>query len=1206
MTRKFVIADQNAVSAEGHFKTYTKALADAAQASGCEVVILWNKRFPIATLSGSCAMQAVFSCTEAEAAARGLIAYGEGHFGFELERALRPLDPGAGDHVVVHTCHFVELVEALDYLATLPPARNLPDFHIVVRYDPDVYCYRTRHLLHRLNAILRTPYLCDKLHLHSDTQQLAQAFTALFGTPVGVCPIPVDLDQLRSATTHAPKPASPRPLIATYLGTARSEKGYRDLHDALVYLKKEYLDTDRLHFVLQCSAQSIASEPGLAEYQRALEAYLVANDLQTKVRLIGHVVEQEEYCALVAASDIVLLAYSPTSYRYRSSSVLIEAMVSGKVIVTRAGSWMASRVSADHAICYAERDGLGPALAGAVQRYDELQAGATARQAEAIRAAAPETLARYFLTCGNASVAADSRPTLAMIGISEEIATASPGGLAFLSRLASCVAAGYRVRVLLLDTRPADDFEARRRIADALRPFPLDSLAFLDRANIARPTPEADERPAGVYLAAGLDPESVARLGWTDMPLLSEATLQQVYPFPLRPARVEDLAGPVDESELVASCDPLDGSFRMDDRPLAKANDPNQRLRQLASVDILLVAPQPEFVRWFHDKVYTPFLAERVVNVLVIGDVSSPPDIDAFLCVGAVGNRDPLFAAAKIIVTTDSDGASIALLEALARGKPTVLFGQAPAELAREGFRGHEDPSALADEIIALLDSAPRRTSAAQRSFDLARRLGAGGAEAAIIARLSECGVATPRASLCEMSPTIPPVDDVEWGPAIIAANRFVRGRLANEPFDNINRFADPSGEGRAFVTRIARALIDERRAPLLRVDSGLLGRVLRQRTAGGAAEIIELAEIGADIAHDDGTCSSLIVSRRFPTEVVVADSAPIDETPLMLASTSFEHRENRAEGIVWRLRMRDGAGAESFPIRLPRDGASRKMTIRQDIPISEGARVYGRSIFVNWSFDDETLTLRESPSAHKDFLRRPREILSRAQSFLRSWAPWAKANQLFDAEWYARAYPEAKRAGIAPFRHYERYGVGKGYQPNPFFDPAWYAHRYGVSVAGAFRHYLEFGHDPRLDPGPLFSAARYLDENPDIARDWRWSPLLHYTLMGRREGREIYPAEPRRPYQSLALPVVMARSGFTWVEFVLDASDAPTPTFTLDAPAGELTLTLREEDGRMIARATLPRDAMAAGLVYLRATRRQNAPPVAIRALRTGWTSGN
>lgn len=1205
MTRKFVIADQNAVSAEGHFKTYTKALADAAQASGCEVVILWNKRFPIATLSGSCAMQAVFSCTEAEAAARGLIACGEGHFGFELETALRSLDLGAGDHVVVHTCHFVELVEALDYLATLPPARNLPDFHIVVRYDPDVYCYRMRHLLDRLNAILRTPYLCDKLHLHSDTQQLARAFTALFGTPVGVCPIPVDLDQLRSATTHAPKPASPRPLIATYLGTARSEKGYRDLRDALVYLKKEYLDTDRLHFVLQCSAQSIASEPGLADYQREFEAYLVANDLQTKVRLIGHVVEQEEYCALVAASDIVLLAYSPTSYRYRSSSVLIEAMVSGKVIVTRAGSWMASRVSADHAICYAEqRDGLGPALAGAVQRYDELQAGATARQAEAIRAAAPETLARYFLACGNSPADTDSRPTLAMIGISEEIATASPGGSVFLSRLASCIAAGYRVRVLLLNMCVADDFDARRRIADALRPFPIDSLAFLDPANIVTSMPEAREKPAAVYLAAGLDPDIIAPLGWTDTPLLSEATLRQVYPFPPRPARVEHLAGPVDGSELIASCDPLDGSFRMDDRPVTKANDPNPGLRQLASVDILLVAPEPEFVRWFHETVYAPFLAKRGVNVLVVGDVGSPPDIDAFLCVGAVGNRDPLFAAAKIIVTTNSDGASIALLEALARGKPTVLFGQAPAELAREGFRGHEDPSALADEIIALLDSVPRRRSAAQKSVDLARRLGAGGAEAAIIARLSECGVATPRASLCEMSPTIPPIDDVEWGPAIVAANRFVRDRLANEPFENINRLADPSGEGRAFVTRIAQALIDERRAPLLRVDSGLLARVLRQRTAGGAAEIIELAEIGADIAYDDGTCSSLVVSRRFPTEVVIADSARIDETPLMLASTSFEHRENRVEGTVWR--MRDGDGAESFPIRLPRDGASRKLTLRQDVPLREDARVYGRSIFVNWSFDDETLTLRGSPPAHNDFWQRPREILLRTQWFLRSWAPWAKANQLFDAEWYARAYPEAKRAGIALFRHYERYGVGKGYQPNPFFDPAWYAHRYGVSVAGAFRHYLEFGHDPRFDPGPLFSAERYLDENPDIARDWRWSPLLHYTLMGRREGREIYPAEPVRPYQSLALPVVIARSGFAWVEFVLDASDALTPPFTLDAPAGELALTLREEDGRMIARATLPRDAMAAGLVYLRATRRQNAPPVAIRVLRTGWTSGD
>jgi hypothetical protein len=82
---KFVIADQNAVSAEGHFQAYTNSLARAAHALGCEVTVLWNKRFPIGSFPASYSMRAVFSFTEAEAAAPKSFSYGMGHFGFELE-----------------------------------------------------------------------------------------------------------------------------------------------------------------------------------------------------------------------------------------------------------------------------------------------------------------------------------------------------------------------------------------------------------------------------------------------------------------------------------------------------------------------------------------------------------------------------------------------------------------------------------------------------------------------------------------------------------------------------------------------------------------------------------------------------------------------------------------------------------------------------------------------------------------------------------------------------------------------------------------------------------------------------------------------------------------------------------------------------------------------------------------------------------------
>ncbi len=165
MKRKFVIADQNAVSAEGHFQTYTNALARAGVDAGLDVSVLWNKRFPIEGFCAPYRMARPFSHTEAEAAARNILPYGEGHFGWELERALAPLDLGFDDLVVVHTCHFVELVELLDYLTLLPPQFDLPTYHVVLRYDPDVFQYRAARILRSIHALATSKALCDKIRI---------------------------------------------------------------------------------------------------------------------------------------------------------------------------------------------------------------------------------------------------------------------------------------------------------------------------------------------------------------------------------------------------------------------------------------------------------------------------------------------------------------------------------------------------------------------------------------------------------------------------------------------------------------------------------------------------------------------------------------------------------------------------------------------------------------------------------------------------------------------------------------------------------------------------------------------------------------------------------------------------------------------------------------------------------------------------------
>ena len=153
-----------------------------------------------------------------------------------------------------------------------------------------------------------------------------------------------------------------------------------------------------MRFVLQCSRGSLQSEPGLLDYQRDLERYIRQENLESCVQLIKDPVEVDGYCALLAASDIVLVGYSPASYRYRSSGVLMEAIAAGKVVVTTEGSWMASQVTSGSAVLYDSSSGmgLGPAIAEAIDRHPKLRAGALVQREKVIAECAPATLVDYL------------------------------------------------------------------------------------------------------------------------------------------------------------------------------------------------------------------------------------------------------------------------------------------------------------------------------------------------------------------------------------------------------------------------------------------------------------------------------------------------------------------------------------------------------------------------------------------------------------------------------------------------------------------------------------------------------------------------------------------------------------------------------------------------------------------------------------------
>jgi GT2 family glycosyltransferase len=99
-----------------------------------------------------------------------------------------------------------------------------------------------------------------------------------------------------------------------------------------------------------------------------------------------------------------------------------------------------------------------------------------------------------------------------------------------------------------------------------------------------------------------------------------------------------------------------------------------------------------------------------------------------------------------------------------------------------------------------------------------------------------------------------------------------------------------------------------------------------------------------------------------------------------------------------------------------------------------------------------------------------------------------------------------AKKPRIGLFQRFSRFHRRLQYlRQSIFFDPGWYARKYGDLAEGVDPaiHYLTTGRQEGRDPGPVFSAAGYLQANPDV-RETSYDPLVHFERYGKYEGRRM------------------------------------------------------------------------------------------------------
>ncbi|MGQ3017959.1 hypothetical protein [Phenylobacterium sp.] len=125
------------------------------------------------------------------------------------------------------------------------------------------------------------------------------------------------------------------------------------------------------------------------------------------------------------------------------------------------------------------------------------------------------------------------------------------------------------------------------------------------------------------------------------------------------------------------------------------------------------------------------------------------------------------------------------------------------------------------------------------------------------------------------------------------------------------------------------------------------------------------------------------------------------------------------------------------------------------------------------------------------------------------------------DADFYLRAYPDVRAAGLDPVTHYIQAGWREG-----------------------------------RDPAPWFSSAAYLEDHPDVAAAGR-NPLAHFLQFGAQEGRQARPSSLARLRRDDVAP-----AGWSYQP----AAAAPAPadpqsaTETIAAPPRDATYDLIAE----------------------------------------------
>ena len=114
-----------------------------------------------------------------------------------------------------------------------------------------------------------------------------------------------------------------------------------------------------------------------------------------------------------------------------------------------------------------------------------------------------------------------------------------------------------------------------------------------------------------------------------------------------------------------------------------------------------------------------------------------------------------------------------------------------------------------------------------------------------------------------------------------------------------------------------------------------------------------------------------------------------------------------------------------------------------------------------------------------------------------------AQPNYYFEPTWYCHKYRLSEVNVEDALFHYIQIGERKGLVPSYRFDPLWYFNEYKIDIlsSNALGHYISIGRELGNSPSKYVSVSDYTEDNPDVARAGQ-DVVEHFFERGWKEGR--------------------------------------------------------------------------------------------------------